>query len=74
MGPSAVIDPWGRLRARSEPFHQAVLHGRVEPRSEPSVYSRVGDVFGLACLAAALLALALAPAQERRAADSHSTS
>lgn len=48
-GPSAVVDPWGRVTARTEPFSRAVLRGRVEPRRARSAYGRLGDVFGGTC-------------------------
>lgn len=56
-GPSAVIDPWGRVRAGSEPGTAAVLLGAIEPRSDTTPYVRVGDAFGLACAGLALAGL-----------------
>jgi apolipoprotein N-acyltransferase len=56
-GPSAIVDPWGRVQARSEPFARAVVQGWVVPRSELTPYARVGDAFALACVAAVPLAL-----------------
>jgi apolipoprotein N-acyltransferase len=56
-GPSAIVDPWGRVLARSEPMSEAVLVGRVAPRTERSVYGRVGDAFSGLALAAVGVAL-----------------
>jgi apolipoprotein N-acyltransferase len=50
-GPSAIVDPWGRVVARSEPMSEAVLVGRVAPRRERSVYGRIGDAFSGIALA-----------------------
>ena len=56
-GPSGIVDPWGRVRVRSEPLSRAVLVGWLRPETGRSVYGVVGDAFGLACAAgvAALL-------------------
>lgn len=56
-GPSAIVDPWGRIVARTRFLEQATLRGHVEARSERSPYGRVGDLFALACAGATLLAL-----------------
>lgn len=57
VGPSAIVDPWGRLRVQSEPFAQAVLTGTVRAREGRTFYGRFGDAFGFACLAAVLVVL-----------------
>ena len=59
-GPSAIVDPWGRVQARSEPFSQAVVNGWIRPQRERSLYSRIGDTFACLCAAGVLLALAAA--------------
>ncbi|MFN8544159.1 MAG: apolipoprotein N-acyltransferase [Candidatus Binatia bacterium] len=56
-GPSAIIDPWGRIQVRTEPLSSGVIAGTVRPRSDRSVYSHVGDAFGLACALATILGL-----------------
>jgi apolipoprotein N-acyltransferase len=56
-GPSATIDPWGRIQTRSEPFSKAVLRGRVAARSDRTVYGRIGDAFAFACAAGVVVAL-----------------
>ncbi|NNL65605.1 MAG: hypothetical protein HKP30_05135 [Myxococcales bacterium] len=58
-GPSAVVDPWGRVRVRSEPLTRSVIVGGVRPRSDRTLYNRVGDAFAFACAAAVALALIL---------------
>ena len=54
-GPSAIVDPWGRVLARSEPLTGEVLLGSIHARRERSLYGRSGDLFAGAC---ALLVLA----------------
>jgi apolipoprotein N-acyltransferase len=60
-GPSAVIDPFGRVQVRSGTERQEVLHGHVRASNERTVYGRVGDLFAIACLAVALGALLVRP-------------
>jgi apolipoprotein N-acyltransferase len=48
-GISALVDPWGRVRASAPLEVRAVLRGAVEPRADRSPFSRVGDVAGIAC-------------------------
>ncbi len=60
-GPSAVIDPWGRVRASTEPATEAVLIGAIRPRSDTTPYGRMGDAFGVLCAVAALGGLAHRP-------------
>jgi apolipoprotein N-acyltransferase len=50
-GPSAVVDPWGRIQVRSAPLSRAVLQGRVAPLSGRTPYGRIGDAFALGCVA-----------------------
>jgi apolipoprotein N-acyltransferase len=56
-GPSAIVDPRGRVLARSEPLSEAVLHGAIAPRDQRTPYSRIGDVFVFACAAVVILTL-----------------
>lgn len=58
-GPSALVDPWGRVVARAEPGASAFLLGRIEPRRDRTVFGRVGDAFAFGCLAVVALALLL---------------
>ena len=51
-GPSAIVDPWGRVQVRSAPFERAVETGWIEPRDDRSLYGWIGDAFAFACVAA----------------------
>lgn len=69
-GISGVIDPFGRVRARSALFERtALVHDVVLAEPAPggrTFYARHGDVFAFACLAlTAVLALAARPAPFR---------
>ncbi|MBI3769909.1 MAG: apolipoprotein N-acyltransferase [Deltaproteobacteria bacterium] len=55
-GISALIDPLGRVTARTATFVPALLEGRVVPVAIDTFYKRYGDVFAYACLAAVALA------------------
>jgi apolipoprotein N-acyltransferase len=63
-GPSAVIDPLGRVRARTRPLEAGFVLGEIRPVEAISIYGRTGDLFGGLCAAA--VAAALVP--RRRAA------
>jgi apolipoprotein N-acyltransferase len=69
-GPSAVIDPWGRVRARVDPFTRGFVLGAIRPLSERSVYGRVGDLFAFLCLAAVAAGVVTARRQASSAAGS----
>ena len=58
-GPSAIVDPWGRVLARSEPLEEAVLFGSIRARREPSLYGCSGDLFAVACVLAVAAGLLL---------------
>jgi apolipoprotein N-acyltransferase len=66
-GPSAVVDPWGRILVRTPPRTRHLLLGRVRPETGLSVYGRLGDAFALACVALAAGGLLHALARTRRA-------
>lgn len=57
-GPSAIVDPWGRVQGETAPFTRATLAGTIAPLAQRSVYGRVGDAFGLACGLATVAAAA----------------
>ena len=57
-GPSAIVEPTGRIATRSEPHTLAVLTGEIRPRNDVSTYGRFGDAFAGTCLAVTLAALA----------------
>jgi apolipoprotein N-acyltransferase len=56
-GVSAIIDPWGRLVARSERDVAAVLRGDIVPLRIETFYERHGDIFAWLCVVASLMAL-----------------
>jgi apolipoprotein N-acyltransferase len=58
-GPSAIVDPWGRVRERTPALERAVLLGSIAPREEISLYGRAGDAFAWAGALAVVGALAL---------------
>ena len=57
-GPSALVDPFGHVTARTAGEQRAVIVGEIRPRQDRTLYSRLGDAFALACL----LAVAARPA------------
>jgi apolipoprotein N-acyltransferase len=57
-GPSALVDPAGRVALRTRDDFATALRGRVVLRSERTVYSRVGDAFAWSCVLAVAAALA----------------
>lgn len=58
-GISAIVDPYGRVIARTGLFETTTLVGDVRWRNAPTVYMRIGDSFVYACLAITVLALGL---------------
>lgn len=57
-GPSALVDPVGRVTAETAAFSRGTIGGTVAPETVVSPYARWGDVFGLVCAAAVVVALA----------------
>lgn len=57
-GPSAVIDPWGRVAVRTPGGSRHLMRGGVRAEEGLTVYGRFGDTFAVACLLVALAALA----------------
>jgi apolipoprotein N-acyltransferase len=53
-GPSAIIDPYGRVMARSDPFVATTFTGRVRAEDKRTLYARLGDTFATGCLIWAL--------------------
>jgi apolipoprotein N-acyltransferase len=58
-GPSAIVDPAGRVTAMSGVARTETLAGTVAPREGTTLYARAGDAFALACIGGTLAALAL---------------
>jgi apolipoprotein N-acyltransferase len=52
-GPSALIDPVGRVTRRTDLFTASTIAGTVQARSDVTLYSRLGDAFAWACAVAA---------------------
>jgi apolipoprotein N-acyltransferase len=48
-GPSAVVDPWGRIPVRTDTFRPHLLLGGVRPETGLTLYAQVGDAFAVAC-------------------------
>jgi apolipoprotein N-acyltransferase len=53
-GPSAVIDPWGRVQVTTEPLTRQVILGTVQKSDKRSFYGVVGDFFAFSCVLATL--------------------
>ena len=56
-GPSAIVDPSGRVVARTRIGERTHLAGSVVPREGATVYARVGDAFAAGCALAVALCL-----------------
>jgi len=59
-GLSWVIDPRGRVIRSDGEFETAVVAGPIAPAGPPTLYTRWGDWPGFACVAAALVLMAMA--------------
>jgi apolipoprotein N-acyltransferase len=66
-GISAIVDPYGRVIARSAMFQPDVIVGDVRLLSGFTVYARIGDVFAWASVALTLLTI-VAVVRVRRSA------
>jgi apolipoprotein N-acyltransferase len=69
-GISAIVDPFGRVTARTPTFTSDVLAGTVVPMTVPTLYKRVGDAFAYVCLLSSLALLVTSAAAARRAGTS----
>jgi apolipoprotein N-acyltransferase len=58
-GPSAVVDPLGRVTARSAMSTTGVITGRVAAMTSRTLYAEIGDVFAYACAALTIAAVLL---------------
>jgi apolipoprotein N-acyltransferase len=58
-GPSAVIDPFGRVQVRTRSLERDLALGELRPVAERSIYGTVGDLFGASCGLVVVAALAL---------------
>ncbi len=66
-GITAIVDPRGRVLARTALFDRTVLVGDAAFVAAPTFYGRYGDVFAWSCLAAAAAVTAAAGRRPRRA-------
>jgi apolipoprotein N-acyltransferase len=64
-GPSALVDPWGRILVRTSLGERRWIRGTIGARRDQSLYGRLGDSFALGCVAAT--AALLLAARRRRA-------
>ncbi len=48
-GISGIVDPYGRIVARSQLFEQTTLVGDARFLTDRTIYNRIGDVFAYAC-------------------------
>jgi apolipoprotein N-acyltransferase len=53
-GPSAIVDPFGRIVAQTRPFTRDTLDGTIQPSAALTLYARVGDAFAIGCAAVTL--------------------
>ena len=60
-GISGIVDPYGRVLARSGIYQPAVVVGDARFLQTTTVYTRIGDVFAYACvvITSAILMLAI---------------
>jgi apolipoprotein N-acyltransferase len=56
-GPSALVDPFGRVTVATARGAQDTVEGNVESLGGETLYARVGDAFALACVAPVALGL-----------------
>lgn len=52
-GPSAIVDPLGRVVRRTQVFTQTALAGDIRPSTIVTPYCRMGDLFAWSCVFAA---------------------
>jgi apolipoprotein N-acyltransferase len=65
-GISAIVDPYGRIVARTAMQEQTILSGAIEPRTGETPYTRAGDLLAWACAILTLLCAALHVAAHAR--------
>ncbi len=63
-GPSAVIDPLGRVTVSTEMFERETIVGRISASRELTLYARGGDWFAVLCVVLSLLAVVVGRRQE----------
>jgi apolipoprotein N-acyltransferase len=65
-GISGIVDPYGRVLARSGLFEPATIVGEVRFLDDDTVYARTGDVFAYACALLTLAGILAARVARRR--------
>src|SRR5581483_2476180 len=65
-GPSAIIDPFGRVLAETRPSSRATVSGTVRAIDAETPYARVGDAFAFGCAVVAVTAAALSRSRPAR--------
>ena len=68
-GFSAIVDPWGRTTAVTQPFTRGWVVGSIASSDGITVYGRFGDLFVLVALAGSVFAHAVSAARPRRAGE-----
>ena len=58
-GPSAVVDPIGRVLVGTESFSRAAIVGSLFPLTLITFYCRVGDLFAFVCMGIAIVVLVM---------------
>jgi apolipoprotein N-acyltransferase len=48
-GPSAIVDPSGRVLGRTKAFERSIAQGVVRPQDGRTVYGHIGDAFAAGC-------------------------
>lgn len=65
-GPSAIIDPLGRIVGQTLNATRATLAGEIRPLRQTTFYARWGDVFGVGCVLVCLACIAVRRAGAKR--------
>lgn len=66
-GPSAIVDPQGRIVVETAPFSRGWVTGAIGSSRTQTLYQRTGDAFAALCAVAALAGLLLALARPHAA-------
>lgn len=64
-GPSAIVDPLGRIVVETAPFTRSWIKGEIRPSRVATIYHEIGDLFALLCVAATVGSCATAVVRSR---------
>jgi apolipoprotein N-acyltransferase len=64
-GPSAIVDPTGRVVMRTNAESRATIAGIVHPATTLTVYARCGDAFGMLCIVVPIGAIVVGRLRDR---------